>query len=432
MRLSALFEKAVRGDELDVNDAMGLFTAEGEMLAELIATADEIRRQTVGDQVTYVVNRNINFTNVCVKRCGFCAFSRGHRAEQGYFLPVEEIVRRAREAWSFGASEVCLQAGLPPGLKGSYYIELCRAIKKEVPGIHLHAFSPEEVLYGASLSGCTVESYLAALQDAGLGSLPGTAAEILDDEIRDLISPGRITTADWVRVIRAAHARGIRTSSTIMFGHLESSHHLANHLVLLRSIQKQTRGFTEFVPLSFVHTEAPMFRKQLVPGIRPGPAPQAVLRMYAIARLMLRGWIDNVQASWVKQGPAFAARCLESGASDFGGTLMNESISTAAGAPHGHFLKPSEMRSYIRCSGRIPVQRTTTYSVVRTFEVEPDPPEPLDQIDSGAQFGTYHQLASSTQFRFSERSRSPLERRCKSSYSPVGLAPPSSSAGSYG
>src|SRR3954454_9935485 len=202
--IPSVIDKAVRGDELSCADAELLFRAEGQLLDMLIAAADQVRHQTVGDQVTYVVNRNINFTNVCVKRCGFCAFSRGHRAEQAYFLPVEEVVRRAREAWDLGATEVCLQAGLPPSINGTFYIDLCRAIKAEVPGIHLHAFSPEEVLYGASLSGWTVEKYLTALQDAGLGSLPGTAAEILDDEIRELISPGRISVANWVRVIRAA------------------------------------------------------------------------------------------------------------------------------------------------------------------------------------------------------------------------------------
>lgn len=405
MTPATVIDKALRGDELSAPDAELLFNAQGPDLDALIAAADEVRRQTVGDQVTYVINRNINFTNVCIKRCGFCAFSRGHQAEQAYFLPVEEMVRRAREARDLGATEICLQAGLPPRIHGSFYIDICRAIKKEVPDIHLHAFSPEEVLYGASLSGWTIERYLAVLKDAGLGSLPGTAAEILDDEIRELISPGRISVPDWVRVIRAAHALNIPTSSTIMFGHVESARHLANHLVFLRDIQKQTGGFTEFVPLSFIHTEAPMFRKGLVSGIRPGPTFDKVLQMYAVARVVLRGWIDNVQASWVKQGPELAARCLASGANDFGGTLMNESISTAAGAPHGHFLKPSEIRAWIFRSGRVPAQRTTTYRLLRTFASEPDLPEPLDAINSGARFGTYHELASSGKFRIRDWSQ---------------------------
>ncbi|MEO8128130.1 MAG: 5-amino-6-(D-ribitylamino)uracil--L-tyrosine 4-hydroxyphenyl transferase CofH, partial [Bryobacteraceae bacterium] len=348
-------------------------------------------------------------TNVCVKRCGFCAFSRGHRAEEGYFLPMEEVVRRAREAQELGASEVCLQAGLPPRMKGSYYIDLCRAIKRELPDIHLHAFSPEEVLYGAARSEWTVERYLAALNDAGLGSMPGTSAEILDDDIRELISPGRISTAEWLRVIRAAHGLGIRTSSTIMFGHVESPRHRAAHLALLRDTQKETGGFTEFVPLSFIHTEAPMFQKSLVAGIQPGPSEDDVMRMYAVSRLMLRGWIDNVQASWVKQGPAFAARCLNAGANDFGGTLINESISTAAGAPHGHFLKPSEIRSWIRAAGRVPAERSTVYKILRTFDVEPSQPDALDGITCGSRFGTYHQLTASSEFRFRERSRPQVE-----------------------
>ncbi|MEP6538872.1 MAG: 5-amino-6-(D-ribitylamino)uracil--L-tyrosine 4-hydroxyphenyl transferase CofH [Bryobacteraceae bacterium] len=409
MTASKILDKALRGEELSVDDGEALFAMPGGGLCELTGAADEIRRQHCGNAVTYVVNRNINFTNVCVKRCGFCAFSRGHRAEEGYFLPMEEVVRRAREAQELGASEVCLQAGLPPRMKGSYYIDLCRAIKRELPDIHLHAFSPEEVLYGAARSEWTVERYLAALNDAGLGSMPGTSAEILDDDIRELISPGRISTAEWLRVIRAAHGLGIRTSSTIMFGHVESPRHRAAHLALLRDTQKETGGFTEFVPLSFIHTEAPMFQKSLVAGIQPGPSEDDVMRMYAVSRLMLRGWIDNVQASWVKQGPAFAARCLNAGANDFGGTLINESISTAAGAPHGHFLKPSEIRSWIRAAGRVPAERSTVYKILRTFDVEPSQPDALDGITCGSRFGTYHQLTASSEFRFRERSRPQVE-----------------------
>ncbi|MFN0165205.1 MAG: 5-amino-6-(D-ribitylamino)uracil--L-tyrosine 4-hydroxyphenyl transferase CofH [Bryobacteraceae bacterium] len=402
MTIAVTLDKARRGEELTVDDGETLLGAEGEALDQLLRTADAVRRERKGDVVTYVVNRNINFTNVCVKRCGFCAFSRGHRAEEGYFLPVEEVIRRAREAFDLGATEVCLQAGLPPRMKGTYYIDLCRAIKTELPALHLHAFSPEEVLYGATQSGKSVEWYLAALKDAGVGSLPGTSAEILDDEVRERISPGRISTADWIRVIGGAHRAGIPTSSTMMFGCVETVRHQAAHLALIRQLQKETGGFTEFVPLSFIHTEAPIFVKARMPGIRPGPSPDDVLRTYAVSRLMLAGWIDNVQSSWVKQGQAFAARCLSAGANDFGGTLMNESISTAAGAANGQCLTPAEIRSVIRGAGRVPMERTTTYGRVQRLEGAPDQPHPLD---TPRQFGTYRELVMSGTFRFRDRQR---------------------------
>lgn len=401
--VARILERALGGGEVSVEEGELLFGVRGAELEATVAAADTLRRERVGDRVSYVVNRNINFTNVCVKRCGFCAFSRGHRAEEGYFLPVEEVVRRAREAWDLGATEVCVQAGLPPKMKGTFYVELCRAIKAEVPEIHVHGFSPEEVLYGSELSGLSVESYLAELRDAGVGSLPGTSAEILNDRIRNLISPGRISTADWVRVITAAHRLGIPTSSTIMYGHVESARDLAGHVALLRDVQKQTGGFTEFVPLSFIHSEAPMYRKALVPGIRPGADDDEVRRMYAVSRLMLHGWIDHVQASWVKQGVSLAQRCLSAGADDLGGTLLNESISTAAGAGHGHFLRPSQMRSLIRGAGRVPVERTTVYRVLREFPQEPAEPEPLEAIASGEHFGSYAALVASNQFRWSKK-----------------------------
>jgi FO synthase subunit 2 len=398
--ISAILDKALAGGEVSTAEGELLLAVTGSELAALAAVADHLRRERLGDRVTYVVNRNINFTNVCVKRCGFCAFSRGHRAEEGYFLPAEEVVRRAREAWDLGATEVCVQAGLPPRMKGSLYIDLCRAIKAAVPNIHIHGFSPEEVKYGSELSGCTVDYYLAALKEAGVGSLPGTSAEILDDRIRNIISPGRISTAEWIRVITCAHRLGIPTSSTIMYGHIESARDAAQHIGLLRDIQKQTGGFTEFVPLSFIHTEAPMYRKSLVPGIRAGATEDEVLRMYAVARLMLHGFIDHVQASWVKQGVHMAQRCLSAGADDLGGTLLNESISTAAGAGHGHFLRPVEMRNLIRGAGRMPAQRSTTYKIIREFEREPDAPEPLDAVASEERFGSYASLISSGEFRF--------------------------------
>jgi 7,8-didemethyl-8-hydroxy-5-deazariboflavin synthase CofH subunit len=400
MRVESVLDKALEGRELSAEDGEALFTAEGENLSRLLAAADDLRRRRVGEKVAYVINRNVNFTNICVKRCGFCAFSRGHRAEQGYFLPTEEILRRVREARDLGATEVCLQAGLPPRMDGSFYINLCAAIKREVPEIHVHAFSPEEILYGATLSKRSVEDYLMALKDVGLGSLPGTSAEILDDRIREIISPGRISTRDWIAVVRTAHKLGIPTTSTIMYGHVESALDRARHLELLRSIQMETGGITEFVPLSFIATEAPMVKKSLVPGVRTDVTREDVLRMYAVARLMLDPWIPNIQATWVKQGPQLAQECLKAGANDFGGTLMNESISTSAGAPHGQFLHPKEIRSWIRTAGRIPIQRSTTYTTVRVFQEEPIEPEASwDQ----ERFGSYPQLIASPEFRFRDR-----------------------------
>ncbi len=337
---------------------------------------------------------------MCVKRCGFCAFSRGHRAEEGYFLPLPEILRRVHEAWDLGATEVCIQAGLDPRAVGSQYIDLCAAIKKEVPGIHVHAFSPEEVLYGATLSGCTIREYLAALKNVGLGSLPGTSAEILDDRVRDIISPGRISTRDWIEVIRTAHELGIPTTSTIMYGHVETALDRARHLDLIRSLQKQTGGITEFVPLSFIAAEAPMVKKSLVAGVRTSVPREDVLRMYAVSRLMLDPWITNIQVAWVKQGPQLAKECLAAGANDFGGTLMNESISTSAGASHGQYLRPAEIRSWIRGAGRIPVERSTTYKTLRVFEDEPAEPE---AGWSDSRFGTYATLTASSDFRFRSR-----------------------------
>jgi 7,8-didemethyl-8-hydroxy-5-deazariboflavin synthase CofH subunit len=400
MTLEPVLAKALEGRELSAEDGEALFAAEGDDLHRLLSAADELRRRRVGDGVGYVVNRNVNFTNVCVKRCGFCAFSRGHRAEQGYFLPTGEILRRVHEAWDLGATEVCIQAGLPPRIDGLFYIDLCAAIKREIPEIHVHAFSPEEILYGATLSNRSIEDYLKALKDAGIGSLPGTSAEILDDRVREIISPGRISTRNWIAVIRTAHKLGIPTTSTIMYGHVETALDRARHLELLRGIQMETGGITEFVPLSFIAAEAPMVKKSLVPGVRTDVAREDVLRMYAVARLMLDAWIPNIQAAWVKQGPRLAQECLQAGANDFGGTLMNESISTSAGASHGQFLHPVEIRDWIRAAGRIPLQRSTAYKTLRVFEQEPIEPEPRWD---GDRFGSYATLIASPEFRFRDR-----------------------------
>jgi FO synthase subunit 2 len=398
-------DRVLSGGDVTASEAETLLGASGRELTALVAAADALRREVAGDIVTYVVNRNINFTNVCIKGCGFCAFSRDFREEEGYFLPEEEIIRRAREAWDLGATEVCVQAGLPPKMDGDLYIGLTRAIKAAIPGIHIHGFSPEEVLYGAVRSGRTIREYLVELKAAGVGSLPGTAAEILDDELRERISPGRIRTAQWIHVITTAHELGIPTTSTIMFGHAETRIHQARHLVLLRDLQRRSGGFTEFVPLSFVHTEAPMWREGLVQGLRPGPTGLEVLRVHAAARIVLGRAIRNLQVSWVKEGPRMAQLLLTAGANDVGGTLINESISTSAGAGHGQLVPPAELRRLIRDAGRIPAERTTTYALRRVFDNDgADEPEPLDMAaKDGGRFGSYHQLIKMEQYRYRHR-----------------------------
>lgn len=403
-----ILDKSLSGLEISVEDGEILFDASGKDLVALSASADELRRRANGDAVTYVVNRNINFTNVCIKRCGFCAFSRDYRQEQGYFLPLNEIIRRAKEARDLGATEVCIQAGLPPKMDGSLYIDLTRAIKNELPDMHIHGFSPEEILYGAVRSKWDVEQYLLELKSAGVGSLPGTSAEILDQAVRDRIAPGRISVEQWIEVIKTAHKVGIPTTSTIMFGHLETNRHRTAHLALLRDIQKATGGFTEFVPLSFVHDEAPMFVKQRHNDMRPGATGADVVRMHAIARIMLAGWIDNIQCSWVKEGPKLAQLLLSAGCNDLGGTLINESISTAAGASYGQLATPREIRSWIRDAGRIPIERTTLYTHRQSFEFEPEKPEGLDVAKDKAEelFGSYDQIVNLEAWRY-EGQRAP-------------------------
>jgi FO synthase subunit 2 len=400
----AILERCLGGAELSVEDAVLLDGARGRDLHALLMTADALRARQAGDVVTYVVNRNINFTNVCVKSCQFCAFSRDLRSEQGYLLDTDEILRRVLQAKAYGASEVCLQAGLLPEAKSGLYLEVCRAVKKAAPDLHIHAFSPEEVKYGAALSRTPIRAYLAELKEAGLGSLPGTSAEILDDDLRQQISPGRITKAQWIEVITSAHALGIPTTSTMMFGHVENALHRMQHMALLRSIQKDTGGFTEFVPLSFVHAEAPLFVSQKVAGVSPGPTGDDVLRLYAIARLMLGDSIKNLQASWVKEGLRTAQWLLSAGVNDLGGTLMNESISTAAGAQHGQLATPATLRRVIRDAGRTPAERSTKYALLRSFPrhvIQAEPPEPLDLVvDSDGTFGTYRQLLSDTRFHY--------------------------------
>jgi 7,8-didemethyl-8-hydroxy-5-deazariboflavin synthase CofH subunit len=396
--------RALDGHELTVDDGCVIAQARGRDLHAVVGAADEMRRRQVGDVVTYVVNRNVNFTNVCIKHCTFCAFSRDHREEEGYFLPVDEVVRRAAEAAALGATEVCIQAGLPPKLDGRHYIALVRALKRALPALHLHAFSPEEILYGSARSGLSIREYLTELRDAGLGTLPGTSAEILDQQIRDRIARGRITVAQWVDVVTTAHSLGIRTTSTIMYGHVETPRHWVQHMDLLRRIQKETGGFTEFVPLSLIHSEAPMYSKKLVPGVRPGATGTEVVRMHALARLYLGAAIPNLQASWVKEGPKLAQLLLDAGANDLGGTLINESISTSAGAAHGQLVPPREIVRLVRDAGREPAERDTTYRILRRYADGETADSPLDGVeDAEARFGSYRRLVASGEFRFARR-----------------------------
>lgn len=405
--------RALEGSELTVDEGIRLTEVQGRELHALALVADEMRRRQAGDIVTYVVNRNINFTNVCIKHCTFCAFSRDHREEEGYFLPLDEVVRRAVEAWDMGATEVCIQAGLPPKLDGSYYVDLCRAIKAAVPEMHLHAFSPEEVLYGSTRADLSIPEFLKTLRAAGLGTLPGTSAEILDQEVRDRIARGRITVDQWIEVITSAHALGIRTTSTIMYGHVETPAHWIRHMDLLRGIQRQTGGFTEFVPLSLIHHEAPMYRRGLVPGVREGATGVEVIKMHALARLILGPSFRNIQSSWVKEGPKMAQYLLTAGANDVGGTLINESISTSAGAGFGQLVPPAELRRMIREAGRVPARRGTTYELLRVYDKpEDDEDSPLDHVtDAATRFGSYRALSTSGQFRFLHPSKTEAPTR---------------------
>jgi FO synthase len=350
------------GHELDEDEITRLFESRGRDLAAVVAAADELRREVSGDTVTYVVTRNINYTNVCYFRCGFCAFSKGKLAANlrgaPYVVPLHEILRRCHEAWDRGAVEVCLQGGIHPGFTGEYYLDVCRAIKDELPDLHVHAFSALEVWQGAATLGLALSEYLNELQEVGLASLPGTAAEILDDEVRRVICPDKVTTDQWLEVHDTAHRAGLRSTTTIMFGSVEGPRSWARHLVRLREQQKRTGGFTEFVPLPFVHMEAPIF---LQGRARPGPTFREALLMHAVARLALHPHITNIQASWVKLGMDGAKAVLRAGANDLGGTLMNESISRAAGASHGQEMPPERMEEAIRALGRTPRQRTTLY-----------------------------------------------------------------------
>ena len=368
--LAPIIARAVGGERLDEPSIARLFSARGAEVDQVCAAADALRATQRGEQVTYVVNRNINYTNVCHYGCRFCAFSRGRRSAQlrgpAYDLDDAEITRRVSEAWARGATEVCMQGGIHPDYTGDTYLHILDVVKRAAPSIHVHAFSPLEVSHGASTLGITVEAFLLRLKDAGLGTLPGTAAEILDDEVRAVICPDKLSTGQWLAVMETAHRIGLRSTATLMFGHVDQSVHWARHLLHIRDLQTRTGGFTEFVPLPFVHMEAPIWLRGRA---RPGPTWRETLLMHAIARLALNPVLDSIQVSWVKLGAQGAAAALAAGANDLGGTLMNESISFAAGNQHGQELAPAQMDELIRCAGRQPAQRTTLYGTVHAERI---------------------------------------------------------------
>jgi FO synthase len=361
--VAAILKKAQCGGTLREAEIVRLFRARGEEYVTVCRAADALRREMNGDAVSYVVNRNINYTNVCSYRCQFCAFAKGKASEdlrgKPYDLSLEEIGCRVREAWERGATEVCMQGGIHPAYTGKTYLDICRAAKAAAPAIHVHAFSPLEVWQGARTLGISLDEFLTELKRVGLGTLPGTAAEILDDEVRATLCPDKITTQEWIAVMRAAHNAGLRTTATIMFGHMERLEHWAQHLLRVRELQAETGGFTEFVPLPFVHMEAPIYRKGRA---RRGPTFREAVLMHAVSRLALHPLIANIQTSWVKMGPEGAQACLDAGVNDLGGTLMNESISRAAGATHGQEMTPSMMEALIRSAERRPRVRTTLYA----------------------------------------------------------------------
>jgi FO synthase len=371
-----ILQAATCGTELTFEQGLVLATAEGPALEALLAVAEQLRRESVGDTITYVVNRNINFTNICFVGCSFCGFGRGPGAADAYSLSFDEVVRRAREAWDRGATEVCVQGGLPRDLDGFFYRDLLRAIKHAIPGMHVHAFSPMEIDYGVTKTGMPLRDYLQMMKDEGLGSIPGTAAEILDDRVRKELSPNKLPAARWVEIITTAHELGIPTTSTMMYGHVEEPADWVRHMLLLRAIQKRTGGFTEFVPLGFIHENTRLYRHG---GARPGAKREEHLRVHALARVLLHGAIKNLQVSWVKLGFDMSLACLQAGANDFSGTLMEENISKAAGATFGEYVSPDEFRARIRSIERIPAERTTTYRIRRLFgdpKLDPPPTAP--------------------------------------------------------
>jgi len=380
--IGRILEAALEKRELTLRDASLLLSTEGADFFALLRAADLARSEDNGDDVSFVVTRNINFTNVCYVGCTFCGFARHRDEPDAYDHSLEVLLEKARDAVARGATELCIQGGIHPNKDHNHYRDILLAIKQELPDLHLHAFSPEEIDFGQRKSGMELRDYLRWLMDAGLGTIPGTAAEILDDSVRAIVSPRKLRTARWIEIIKAAHAVGLRSTSTLMYGHIESVEQVAAHLDLLREIQKETGGFTEFVPLGFIHERNILFNHM---NARPGASMPEDLRMIAVARLYLRPWISNIQMSWVKMGPKLAQMALLAGANDFGGTLMEESISRESGSHFGENLPAQEIRRLIRAVGRTPVERSTTYRILRRFDdpaedppsLEPEPPREL-------------------------------------------------------
>ena len=364
--LRTALDAALAGRNLDAEQALAVAEARGADLLAVASVADRLRRETIGDDVTYVVNRNINFTNICIIGCTFCCFGQSARSPQAYWHSLESVGERAAEAWRLGATEVCVQGGLPPELDGFYYRKILEAIKRSAPAIHIHAFSPMEVVYGVERTGMPLRDYLQMLRDAGLGSLPGTAAEILDDRVRGVISRKKLTREQWIAVITTAHELGIPTTSTMMYGHVEQPRDWVSHLLLLRSMQQRTSGFTEFVPLGFIHEKTALYRTGLA---RPGSTVAEDVAVHALARIVLNRSIPNLQISWVKLGWDVSRLCLRAGANDCGGTLMEEHISSASGEVAATSATPEELQAFILSEGRAPVERNTTYRVLKRCEV---------------------------------------------------------------
>ena len=350
------------GQSLTREQCLLLADCAGDDLLGLLVAANDLRAELAGHLVTYVFNRNINFTNICFVGCKFCAFSRGPREHDTYFLSLDQVAQKAVEAWRLGATEVCIQGGLPHDLPPFYYRDILRAVKQAVPRMHCHAFSPMEIVYGVELTGMPVRDYLQMLQDNGLDTLPGTAAEILNDEVRTVLSRNKLSTSQWREVITTAHQLGIRSTSTLMYGHVETPAHWVDQILMFRDIQRETGGFTEFVPLGFVHQNTLLFQQGLA---RSGPTLAEHLKIHALARVMLAGSINNIQVSWVKLNRKLSQLCLHAGANDYGGTLMEENISREAGATAGQYTSPEDFQSLILEAGRIPAERNTTYSRIR-------------------------------------------------------------------
>jgi FO synthase len=362
--LGKVIARAEAGERLDETEMAALFAADGDDFEQIVALADRMRRDMVGDTVTYAVNRNINYTNICLYKCGFCAFSKGStRAMRGpaYRLDMDEIGRRSAEAAARGATEVCLQGGIHPDYDGNTYLDVLAAVRAAAPDIHIHAFSPLEVTHGARTLGLSLKDFLTRLRDAGLATLPGTAAEILHPEVRQIICPDKVNAQEWLDVMRVAHGVGLRSTATIMFGHVDGYHHWARHLAEIRALQEETGGFTEFVPLPFVHMESPIWQKGQA---RSGPSYREAVLMHAIARIVLGPVIRNIQVSWVKMGPAGTAAILDAGANDMGGVLMDESITRAAGGVNGQEFGAAEMHALAAAIRRPACQRTTLYEKV--------------------------------------------------------------------